>query len=149
LRLIGPIQSNEREIILEAVESLRKRQAIAEITVDDRFVSDEELDSQIAEADVLLTLYERSFGSSGTVIRAAAFGRPVISTNEGLVGHLVRAHRLGAAVDVRDRGAVAEALRNFIDTGVIPDFDSRSAFEYACSCAPPVFAAGILSFRAC
>lgn len=71
-------------------------------------------------------------------------GRPVIGTAHGLVGHLVRVHRLGAVVNVHDTSAVAEAFRNyrkFIRVGVIWEFDLQEAREYGNygnSCAPPV-----------
>ena len=94
---------------------------------------------------MVLNLYERSYGSSSIVIRAAMLARPVIATHQGLVGHLVRVHRLGSVVNVCDIGAVADALRLFVKTGRIADFDAGAARAYAESCAPSVFAQRLLS----
>src|ERR1017187_10185078 len=144
LRLVGPLYPPEREVLLRELKNLRKRQPI-EILLDDRFVSDLELTEHICAADVVLNLYERSYGSSSIVIRAAMLARPVIATHQGLVGHLVRVHRLGSVVNVCDIGAVADALRLFVKTGRIADFDAGAARAYAESCAPSVFAQRLLS----
>lgn len=144
LRLVGPLYPTERDALLRKLNNLRERQPI-EILLDDRFVSDLELTEHIRAADVVLTLYERSYGSSSIVIRAAMLARPVIATHQGLVGHLVRLHRLGAVVNVCDIPAVADALRLFIRTGRIADFDEDAARRYAASCAPSAFAQRILS----
>jgi len=144
LQLVGQFYAPESDVLLRELNSLRERQPI-EIGLDDRFVSDLELDEHICRADVVLALYERSYGSSGTVIRAAMFGRPVIASHQGLVGHLVRVHRLGAAVNAGDIGAVAKAIRSFISTGRIAGFDAESACAYAASCDPSAFAQRFLS----
>jgi glycosyltransferase involved in cell wall biosynthesis len=145
LRLVGPIHGPERDILLQELSYMRQNHGSADITLADRFCTGDEFDGCILESDVVLTLYERSFGSSATVIRAAVFGRPVIATDQGLVGRLVQVHRAGAVVNVRDLSAVARAFRNFIDCGVIEEFDAETALEYANSCAPTVFAVRMLA----
>jgi glycosyltransferase involved in cell wall biosynthesis len=144
VRFVGPILHTERGSLLAELARFQHSQPAAEISLDERFYSGAEFDAAILAADVVLTLYERSFGSSATVIRAAMFGRPVISTDQGLLGRLVRRHRAGVAVDVRDSRAVAQVFRKFVDTGVIEEFDPQSAWQYARSCSPPLFAQRIL-----
>ncbi len=148
LRLVGAIHGAERDLVLAGLKNAREVESPAGLLLDldDRFVSDEELDNHIADADVVLALYERSYGSSGTLIRAAAFGRPLIATDEGFVGHCVRVHRLGAPVNVHDIDAVAEAFRKFIVTGVVKGFDEKSARDYASSCSPDDFAQRLLGY---
>jgi hypothetical protein len=130
------------------LNNLQERQPI-EIQLDDRFVSDLELNEHICAADLVLTLYERSYGSSSIVIRAATSARPVIATNQGLVGYLVREHRLGAVVNVCDIAAVADSLRSFISTGRVAGFDAHAARLYAASCAPSTFAHRLLLLDDC
>ena len=91
-----------------ALESARRTEA--QVVFREGFVSDGDLDAMVCAADAVLALYRGHVGSSGVVLRAAAAGRPLIATDEGMIGREVRAHRLGQTVDVSDRVAVAAAL---------------------------------------
>lgn len=105
-----------------------------------RFVSDLELDHHLAHSDVVLTPYRGFKGSSGIVIRAAHFGKPVISTDEGLIGHLVQRYKLGATVDAGNPGTFSECLDRTVSTGTVSGFDPVSARNFADSCDPEEFA---------
>jgi glycosyltransferase involved in cell wall biosynthesis len=75
-----------------------------------RYVSAEEEKLLFAAADVVLLPYLGHFGSSGVLSRAAGAGRPVIASDEELVGRLVREHGLGPVFPSGD----VEALRGRI-----------------------------------
>lgn len=104
-----------------------------------QFVSDRELDDAMEAADLVLVAYRGFKGSSGTVIRAAHFGKPVLSTDDGLMAYFVRTHKLGAALDVGNPVVFAAALKNYLETGMIPGFDPLSARRYADASEPQLF----------
>jgi glycosyltransferase involved in cell wall biosynthesis len=116
-----------------------------EVLSEIRFLSDLELDQQMAQSDIVLTPYRGFKGSSGIVIRAAHLGKPVISTDEGLLGHIVQLHRLGAVVDLGDTKQFAQCLDRIVSTGKVEGFDPGSARMFADSCDPETFAESLLS----
>jgi hypothetical protein len=59
--------------------------------------------------------YPRHNGMSRVLLEAAGAGTPVVVEDYGLVGHLVRTHGLGAAVDSAEPLALAEAIRRYTD----------------------------------
>ncbi|MFK5895026.1 MAG: glycosyltransferase [Pseudomonadota bacterium] len=61
----------------------------------DRYVTDQEEQLCFAACDTVLLPYIGHFGSSGVLSRATAAGKPILSSNEGLVGKRVKAHHLG------------------------------------------------------
>lgn len=83
----------------------------------DRYVSSAEEKLCFQACDVVLLPYLNHFGTSGILSRAMATGKPVIASDEQLLGKLVRDHSLGwrfASGDVRalaDRMAAAAVCR--------------------------------------
>jgi UDP-glucose:(heptosyl)LPS alpha-1,3-glucosyltransferase len=65
-----------------------------------------------ADAFVLPTLYD---ALSNAVLEALACGLPVVTTNRCGAGELVAAHGAGAVCDVRNIGAIANAMRVLLD----------------------------------
>jgi glycosyltransferase involved in cell wall biosynthesis len=66
-------------------------------------------------ADAVVLPYRRSFlATSGVLQWAAAAGRPVIATNVGDVGNLVKRYGLGLVVEPEDPDQLAHAIGEFI-----------------------------------
>ncbi len=86
----------------------------ATVSLIDRFVTTEELAAEVAAADVVLAPYINHKGSSGTLYWAAAFEKPVIAQDYGLVGREVREFDLGLTVEVGNPRAIAEAVEQFV-----------------------------------
>lgn len=111
----------------------------------DRYVSDAEEALCFCAADVVLLPYIKHFGSSGVLSRAAAAGKMVIASDEGLVAHLVRTHRLGWLF----RSGRAEVLKEaMIKASSLSEDDrtnfSRSALQYAETCSRQAFRNALL-----
>ena len=64
----------------------------------------------LASARCALLPYPKHPGMSRVLVEACSVGTPVIAHNFGLLGHLVRHHRLGLAVDCTDPNALREAV---------------------------------------
>ncbi|MFZ1028979.1 MAG: glycosyltransferase [Limnoraphis robusta] len=78
------------------------------------FISDEEIPAYFNLADVVLAPYQRHVGMSGILLLAAAAAKPVLSSNYGLMGEMVKRYQLGLTVDSTMPSAIAEGLIRFL-----------------------------------
>jgi glycosyltransferase involved in cell wall biosynthesis len=94
------------------------------------FIPDEQVDAYFQIADVVLAPYQRHVGMSGILLLAAAAEKPILSSDYGLMGELVRRHRLGLCVDSTSPAAIAKGLAQFLssDTEQWCDRASMRAF---------------------
>ncbi|WP_412060583.1 glycosyltransferase [Rubrivirga sp. IMCC45206] len=144
LVVVGKTYDDMRPRLRAAVDAAR--QTAAHVVFQERFVPDGELDDLVTAADVVLAPYRGHVGSSGVVLRAAAAGRPLLATAEGMVGREVRAHALGQAVDTADRAALAAALATAAaapDTGFAPARAAAYAEAHAVDRFADVIAAAL------
>jgi glycosyltransferase involved in cell wall biosynthesis len=65
-------------------------------------------------ADVILAPYQRHVGMSGILLLAAAAQKPVLSSNYGLMGEIVRRYELGLTVDSTEPKEIAKGLTRFL-----------------------------------
>lgn len=79
-----------------------------------RYVSVAEEKELFAASDVVLLPYLNHFGASGVLSRAMAAGKPVIASNEQLLGRLVREHGLGLLFPSGNVTALSECLRQAV-----------------------------------
>jgi glycosyltransferase involved in cell wall biosynthesis len=97
-----------RERLEQELEQMRS----GGVDVDARLrrVSDHEAATALASARCAVLPYVDHYGSSGVLAEAAALGTPVVSTEEGLLGHIVREYGLGLTVDPTDGAALRSAI---------------------------------------
>jgi glycosyltransferase involved in cell wall biosynthesis len=142
--LAGSIEDSIRPAVLSQIESLKQRQPQLAIQIQDRRLDSAELQAQVDAADAILAPYQRFVGSSGVLLWAANSGKPVVTQNFGLLGRLVRDHRLGITVDTAQPGAIAAALEHIV---ALPDmeqlFDKKAAADFVAQRSPERFAAEI------
>lgn len=92
---------------LESSTELRRGRRIIWIN---RHLSNEEFALSFPASDVVACLYRRHYGSSSLIIRAAAYGRPVLSSEFGWMGRTTRQFNLGWTVDESDQEMVVARL---------------------------------------
>jgi glycosyltransferase involved in cell wall biosynthesis len=111
LLFVGPIDSPTvfHNRIAHLCESLP-----IQIITQDQFVPDRDIQPYFQLADVILAPYQRHIGMSAILVRAAAAGKPVLSTNYGLMGEIVKRYKLGIAVDASIPEEIAQGLTQFI-----------------------------------
>lgn len=133
LLLVGKQDAAVASLLANEMKPLVDRGAIVSIS---RFVSDVEMSNAITAMDLVVTPYPKHIGSASIVIRAAAQRRPVLASDFGWLGTLVRRLGLGSVCDVLDPAQFAEALPRAFDaaTGFQPTelaqrFVSYSAVE--------------------
>jgi glycosyltransferase involved in cell wall biosynthesis len=93
-----------------AADGLRALEQQGRAVVINRYVTADEERQLFAACDVVLLPYIGHFGSSGLQVRAAGAGRPVLASDEELVGRLVREHGLGVLFQSGDAGSLRAAL---------------------------------------
>ncbi|MCC0059245.1 MAG: polysaccharide pyruvyl transferase family protein [Hyphomicrobiaceae bacterium] len=104
----GPLETSQSDL----------REALVAVTPEpvvwrDDYVSEDEIRRTYRDADYILLPYDTSFeGSSGVFAYAAAFGKPIISTAHGCIGHRVKEYELGFVYDFGDTTALANILQD-------------------------------------
>ena len=100
------------------------RQRIAEVSPDIQIIS---LFSEVKGkaiqvffdlSDYVLTLYQQHVGMASVLIRAAISGKPVLSSDYGYMGQLVKNNQLGAVTDSTSLAAIAALLEQVITDGI-------------------------------
>jgi len=99
-------QNLERSL-LKRIEGLEKR---GKAKLLNRYISDEEERIIFCAADAVLLPYIHHYGSSGVLSRAAAAGRMVIASDEGLLARRVREHDLGLLFPTNNINALHECM---------------------------------------
>ena len=80
------------------------------------FIPDEDMQAYFQTVDVILAPYQRHVGMSGILLLAAAAGKPVLSSNYGLMGEMVRRYELGIVVDSTLPEEIASGLSRMLVT---------------------------------
>jgi glycosyltransferase involved in cell wall biosynthesis len=111
----------------------------------DRYVTVEEEKLCFAASNAVLLPYLNHFGTSGVLSRAMAAGKPVIVSDEQLLGRLTREHRLGLVFPSGNVSALAQRLNQAIQFSMADtDQFSASAQHYAKTYSRAAFRAALL-----
>lgn len=87
------------------------------IVIDNRFIGDKEMSQLFAKADGIVMVYRNFYGSSGVLGHAAAYRKPVLVSNVGLIPALVTEYKMGYAVGQTPE-AIAEGINLVIGKGL-------------------------------
>jgi glycosyltransferase involved in cell wall biosynthesis len=125
---------------IEHILKTSKNYQLIQIVRRFEFIPENDLSKYFHISDVILALYQRHVGMSGILLHAAAAGKPVLSTNYGLMGELVRSHKLGLTVDSTSEDAISQAISRLLrepieemcDLGEMEKFvENNSAEKFA------------------
>ena len=128
--LAGPIKANEKAAADKAVQTVRAMTDV-QIIVRDGYIPNEDVHSLIEASDIVLLTYQRHIGSSNVLIRAARAGVPVVGSNYGLVGEIIRRRKLGIAIDAGSSAEIASGVETYIHHPQLANFDADEARRYA------------------
>jgi glycosyltransferase involved in cell wall biosynthesis len=145
LLLVGGTSAREQERIRAKSMEVRQTHPI-QLIEDYRFVAEAEVPAYFQLADLVLAPYQRHVGMSGILLLAAAAGKPVLSSNYGLMGELVRRHQLGIAVDSTQPWAIAQGLLHSLQTPLEELGDRTQMQQWAAQNSTDAYAATV--FRA-
>jgi hypothetical protein len=141
LLMAGPLEPALRPAVKALVA--RVRACGVQVVQFDAYIQNDAVQSFMGAADLILVPYQRHFGSSAVLIRAALAGRPVLSQEFGLMGASVRVHGLGQAVDTAKPAEIAAAITGFLRDPRL-GFEPDAARKYARANTPELFCQTIL-----
>lgn len=98
----------------ENVRQISKRLPVQIVTYY-QFVSPARMNEYFQLADVVLVPYQHHVGMSGVLLHAASAQKPVLASNYGLIGKVVKDNHLGITVDTESPWQIADGLVKFMD----------------------------------
>ncbi len=113
LLLVGAVDAEEYANINTQIEKLRNNTSV-QIILRNEFIAAQDVQPYFRLADLILAPYQYHVGMSGILVRAAAAGKPVLSSDYGLMGELTRRHTLGYTVDSTKPKEIAKAISHFL-----------------------------------
>lgn len=96
----------------EDADGLARLAARGRAHVFNRYIPMDEEPLFFRACDAVMLAYEGHYGSSNIQSRAAAAGRMVLSSDEGLVGHRTRVHSIGLTFPTGNSEALGQAIVN-------------------------------------
>ncbi len=130
LLLAGPIPASDRSEVNSCCEKVRSGKGVRVITID-RWIDDPEARRLFSIADVVLLPYQRHSGMSAVLVRAASARVPVVGSDYGLLGELIRRRRLGIATDCQDPEKISSAIVSSLSRPRTEFFDAEQARCFA------------------
>lgn len=139
LLLVGSLTDSISADVIEKVKQLNQSSP-AQVILKNSYVSDAVVQRYYDVADVALTTYQRHMGMSSALIRAALAEIPVLSSDFGLMGELVRRERLGITIDTEDPLDFSRGLSEMVSQPASALFDESRALHFAASHSPDALA---------
>lgn len=101
------------------------------------YIPESDVPNYFQLADVVLAPYQKHVGMSGILLLAAAARKPILSSNYGLMGEMVKRYGLGLGVDSTVPQELAQGMRQFLsdDWMTVCDRDRMQAFAESHSAA--------------
>ncbi|MEB3283560.1 MAG: glycosyltransferase [Lyngbya sp.] len=113
LLLVGKIVDSDRELVKGKIAAISQSKPV-QIVTHFEFISELEVHGYFHLSDVILSPHQKHIGMSGTLVLAAATQKPVLSSNYGLMGEMVKRYGLGLAVNSTVAAEIAKGLTRFI-----------------------------------
>ena len=130
LLLVGQIMADNKTKFLMEIKEMTQQLPI-QIVVHNEFVAEADVPAYFMLADVVLASYQQHVGSSGILLWAAAAGKPVLASEYGLIGELVRHHHLGVTVDSTQPREIAQGIKAFLTNNPDTLFSRPAAGQFA------------------
>lgn len=111
LLLIG--ESNIADQLNRKIAEICQSQPV-QIIQHYEFVPESEVSAYFQLCHVVLAPYQRHVGMSGILLLAAAAAKPVLCSNYGLMGEIVKRYELGLTVDSTQPEEIASGLNQFL-----------------------------------
>lgn len=105
LVLAGPIEDRFRSVIDSKISN-----SSVQVICSYQELKGATIQTYFELSDFVLTLYQKHVGMSSIVIRAALSEKPLISSDFGYMGQLVKSNQLGVAVNSESPPAISSAL---------------------------------------
>lgn len=128
LLLVG--ESNLEQQLEARIATLTAQKPI-QILRHYEFVPEADVAAYFQLADLVMAPYQRHVGMSGILLQAAAAGKPVLSSDYGLMGELVNRYQLGLAVDSTQPADLAQGLHQMLNQPLVTFGDRAQMRTFA------------------
>ena len=106
--LVGPTPTGFKEEVQNYIASLNNS---VEIITHFEEVRGRNIQTLFEISDYILALYQQHIGMSSVIVRAAVSQKPLLSSDYGFMGKMVKDNHLGAVVDSSSPEAIAQLLQ--------------------------------------
>lgn len=113
--LAGPIQPDFRELIERKIAEVGNDVQIIRVFKE---IKGREIQVLFELSDYVLALYQHHIGMASVVVRAAVSRKPVLASDYGYLGHLVKTEQLGAVTDATLPDAIRSLLERVLTTEI-------------------------------
>jgi glycosyltransferase involved in cell wall biosynthesis len=107
----GIIVKKSRNAFINQINSIKENNKKIKITHVDKFLTNKEAANLFSGTDYVLAPYIGSEASSGIIGHAAFYKKPVIGTDNGLLGILINDYKLGIAIKPINAQNIASTLK--------------------------------------
>ena len=114
--------------VKDAVMSLSNELGIERCIVRDVMLSQRDFSLGFAASDWQALPYRQHIGSSGILVRAAAYGRPVLASDWGWIGQATQQFGLGSTCDTSSNESIVEGIHRLV---AAPTLASAQANRFA------------------
>ncbi|MGF1491701.1 MAG: glycosyltransferase family 4 protein [Microcoleaceae cyanobacterium] len=122
LLFVGQLALRIEAQLKSQIESICQAKPVQIIT-QYGYVPEEDIQAYLSLADVVLAPYQEHVGMSGILLLAAAAEKPLLSSDYGLMGEMVRRYELGLTLDSTQPLEIAEGLTRFLKEPLEQFFD--------------------------
>ncbi len=112
LLLAGKVSENLKDMIETQYKDLVEEK---KLIVLDQYLSDDQFTSAFLAANIFCLPYRHLERSSGIAVRAAAFGRPMLTSKTGWLGRVIPKYQLGRTCDVTNPDEFSKMIVKTLD----------------------------------
>jgi len=123
--MVGEIPDSEAPRLKSLISEVTANSS-AQILLKDEFIPESDAPLYFQLADVVLAPYQQHVGTSGILLQAAAAQKPVLSSDYGLMGELVRQYELGLVTDTQQPNAISQTISKYLQH---PDTQFANPFQ--------------------
>ena len=119
-----PLNTQMENKINDAVKNVKKVQ----IVYVNEFISNSKMKSFFKQCNLVVMPYKNALASSGVIGHAIIAGKPVISTQQGLIGEINKTYWKGELIDRIEPEKIAKAIEKSF-SNVYPEIDTKNFIE--------------------
>ncbi|MBF2057334.1 MAG: glycosyltransferase [Cyanobacterium sp. T60_A2020_053] len=124
LLLVGEIPPDQKQRLLSLTAKIGKDNEIQIIGNYGR-IPEDEVSLYFSLSDVILAVYQNHVGMSGILLQAAGARKPVISSDYGLMGEIVRKYKMGLAIDSSNQQVLVDSLTEVVNQPELLHLDTQ------------------------
>ncbi len=127
LVIAGKLESSVREKYLAYIEKYKNEISIA---YNDGFVNAEEREPLFDKCDLVLMPYINFFSASSVLGHTIIHNKNVVVSNKGLIGRIVKEHKIGIAVDTSSPEEIKNGIYELLVNGKNYAYDSTALVNH-------------------